>query len=169
MSFGLNDLSAAASLAHLLWRNGFESLNNARKSSVKFCRAWYGAERSVATQYAEFGQEIKRLGENLQAVVIKAEEVTYDEGPPIFGQPNPRWDLSSLLDISGDFKDTLAKSQQILQNHISSSRDHGIFSPVTNIRWNMTIRPVVERLRERLKIHNRKASCLLHAVHIFKL
>ena len=113
------------------------------------------------TQYKEFGQEIKRLGELLEDIVAKAEEVTYDDGPPIFGQATPKWNLSPLLDVCGDFKGTLEKCKEVLVEHISSSRDRGFLSPIISIRWNMTIRPVVERLREKVAIHNRKASrCL---------
>ena len=83
--------------------------------------------------------------------------MTYDDGPPaVYGVPRPQWDLSGLLDVCGDFRETLEESERVLRDHISSSRDRGIVLPIVNIRWNMTIRPVVEHLRARIAIHNQK-------------
>lgn len=113
---------------------------------------------AIAIQYKEFGQEIRGLGDNLQSIIAKAEDVISDDSPPTIGRPSPPWDLSPLLDVCGDFRATLAKCKQVLLEHISSSRDHGFVSPIVNIRWNMTIRPVVERLRERVAMHNRKVG-----------
>ena len=72
-------------------------------------------------------------------ILNQAQEVTADDDGPIYGRPRPTWDLSPLLDVCGDFRETLQKSKEVLERHISSSRDRGVLSPIVNIRWNMTV------------------------------
>ena len=139
-----------------------------------------------ATQYADFGEEIKRLAENLQNLIRAVKKVSNlaANGPPKpQGTSEPEFDMSSLLEISGDFRDTLEQSKKLLVDHGSLGEQRGaITAPFINIRWNMTIRPSVQRLRERIAIHNRKvgvfvflgvssvdySSCICHniALHV---
>ena len=155
---------------------GFFGTTDLIHYSVLVCLSFHflrssGVLTSTAEQYKEFGQEVKRLGDGLNELITKAQDVTSDDEPPIiYGPPRPAHDLSPLLDVCGDFRSTLEKCKKVLLKHISSSEDHGFTAPIRNIRWNHTIRPVVERLKERLAMHNRKVSPfirLLAMVRVF--
>ena len=95
----------------------------------------------ASSQYTKFVDEIKHLGQFLESALTKALGVVYYDEIQATTQ-----DLSPLLDICGDFRETLANCRELLHD----------LSPKVGIRLNMIKLEAAERLRKRLAIHNRK-------------
>jgi hypothetical protein len=70
-----------------------------------------------------------------------------------------RWDRGSLLDIIGDYHETLAECRRLLEDN----RRYGASAnnPLRNIEWNALVQPNVDRLRHRIQLHNSRIQIAL--------
>lgn len=66
------------------------------------------------------------------------------------------WDLKSLLQICGDFRKTLKECERLLKD--SGKFERGRDNFIYNIRWNLSVEPLVTILRDRVAFHNIKVT-----------
>ncbi|KAK0752575.1 hypothetical protein B0T18DRAFT_93446 [Schizothecium vesticola] len=110
-------------------------------------------------QYREFGQDVRHLALSLHGL----EDVINRARSSLEGQPPghwdvPGWDHASLFDIIGDYTATLNDCEHLLEENRSYNATTG---PLNNIRWNVFVQPQVERLRQRILLHNSKIQQVL--------
>ena len=97
-------------------------------------------------KYLEFGREIKVLGENLEGLVEVIRKVQGDDISS---------NLGSLLEITGDFTETLKACQKVLSDNSKFCRNKADF--VDNVLWWVAgTERVVIGLRERCRLHSMK-------------
>lgn len=112
----------------------------------------------IAKQYLEFGNDIKGLALNLDIlsrVWRQANNSLLEQGA---FNASPRWDQYSLLEIIGDYEETLGECCALVKNN---RRYQSSTVPIKNIEWNMLVQPNAERLRRRLLLHNSKVLLVL--------
>lgn len=97
----------------------------------------------------------------LTRVVQGAQQSLADHGaePAI----HPRWHLESLFDIVGDYETTLRECHKLIDDNTRFSETTGVGR---NLQWNYIVQPAVDRLQERLLLHN---SRLLNALKPFEV
>ncbi|GKT54239.1 aspartate aminotransferase protein [Colletotrichum tofieldiae] len=130
----------------LVWEtyNLWDSTLNASRSYIKLCR------------------EVEDLAETfdiLDRVVANAVQLLRQGGvdKPL------RWDLSSLDEILGDFKETLAECQSLIeQNH----RYRLVSHQPGYIDWDILLAPAADQLRARIALHNSKTLHVLKPLEI---
>ena len=120
-------------------------------------------------QYREFGHEVKQLAANLTQLVesVNTLQEKSAQGPLRLCTTRrtssiPQFDVSTLLEVCGDFRTTIAECEQLLKENLSYGRERGMISPLTNVLFNTRIKGVVERFRDRLASHNRKVRLTEH-------
>jgi hypothetical protein len=74
-----------------------------------------------------------------------------------------RWDRSSLREIIGDYEATLQECTELLNRNRRYRVGGG---PLRNIEWNVLVQPSVDRMRERIILHNSK---ILHVLKPFEM
>jgi hypothetical protein len=115
---------------------------------------------SAGRQYREFGRDLEHLAQSLDdltSVIVTAQESFRSRRlnplPVAFG-----WDRDTLLDIVGDFETTLKECHLLVRTNNSYAAPSG---PVINLRWNLVVMPIVERLRRRVLMHQSKIQHFL--------
>lgn len=91
----------------------------------------------------------------LQTVVVQAQQSLLKEG--LYNVPL-RWDKLSLIEIIGDYDQTLQECYLLIDDNKRYSASSG---PVRNIEWNALVQPNADRLRTRLLLHNSKVQLVL--------
>jgi hypothetical protein len=109
-----------------------------------------------ARQYAEFGEDIKDLAQNLDKirnVVQNAFDLLQTHGGSV---TTPISDVSSLNEIIGSYNTTLYECQRLLDKNKDYRQGE---SALANVEWNILVQPTAQVLRQKIMIHNSKV-CL---------
>lgn len=69
-----------------------------------------------------------------------------------------RWDKVSLVEIIGDYEQTLQECRFLLEDNYRYRVSAG---PIRNLEWNALVQPNADRLRTRLLLHNSKIQLVL--------
>ena len=129
--------------------------------------------RPGSSQYEDFGKDIKCLAENLDNIwrVIENAKATWAQqslravrsrGPV----PPKDWDLSSLMEIIGDYYKTLDDCKRLLEENREFRTGKSV---AYNMEWNLFLQPKVDNLRKRLESHNSKIMILLKPLEMHLL
>ncbi|OCL12417.1 hypothetical protein AOQ84DRAFT_386154 [Glonium stellatum] len=139
----VGDLVKASKLAWDIYNNGFAKENNA------------------TLQFTEFGSDIKDLAQNLKDItsVVSNASRQRQQSPNEDGL----WELSSLVEIIGDYERTLTDCQGLLHENRQFSQNT---NPAYNIQWNVLVQPRIDRLRSRLQFHNSKIGILIKPLEL---
>lgn len=118
-------------------------------------------ESNASLQFIEFGNDIKDLAQNLKDIT----SVVSNASRQLQQSPNEDglWDLSSLVEIIGDYHRTLTDCQDILHENSQFSQNT---NPLYNIQWNVLVQPRIDRLRSRLQFHNSKIAILIKPLEL---
>ncbi|KIW09148.1 uncharacterized protein PV09_00084 [Verruconis gallopava] len=143
----LNEISEALGLAWTVYEQGWPQ------------------DQSPNPQLSRFGEEIRQLAVGLGNLirVIENARICYQQhairSPTYRGNSVQRaWNLVSLHEICGMFKATISECERILvQNWDCFRGDTSAYSE----EWIMVMKPKVEELCQRLRIHNVKLSMVL--------
>ncbi|KAI9152034.1 hypothetical protein HJFPF1_09254 [Paramyrothecium foliicola] len=123
----------------------------------------WSEDHNATKHYTEFGKDVKSLAESLDIltqVVCQARSTLQRQGAY---NSVVRWDRSSLREIIGDYEETLQECGELLH----ANRRYRVGSgPLRNIEWNVLVQPSVDRLRERIVLHNSK---VLHVLKPFEI
>ncbi|KAK0389709.1 hypothetical protein NLU13_3282 [Sarocladium strictum] len=143
---------------------------------LKFAElAWFvydygwSPELNANRQYNEFFRDVEQLAQSLEdlAGVVKTARQSFTSRcltppPATFG-----WDRDTLLDIIGDFDATLRECYRLIKQNKSYAAASGpIMGPLANVRWNAMVMPSVDRLRQRLLMHQAKIQHMLRPFEI---
>lgn len=180
--FSAADIVKLGKIAWQLWDLGFSKAKNAGSyASAVICgiclpikqgtastvipiavsRTLANSEWSCsAKQYAEFGADIQHLATNLTKLGEVIGDVT-KQVPASLSRAGRTRDLKSLLQICGNFRKTLTECQLLLNDSSKFEKGRGNF--IYNVRWNLSIEPLVSRLRDRVAFHNIKVTISLWA------
>ncbi|KAH7324360.1 hypothetical protein B0I35DRAFT_349664 [Stachybotrys elegans] len=123
----------------------------------------WAEEHNATKQYKEFGQDVRGLAESLDIldrVVLQATNSLRHQG---LNNALVRWDRVSFAEIIGDYEGTLNECKKLLRDN---ARYRGGSGPGRNIEWNVMVQPTVERLRQRIALHNSK---ILHVMKPFEI
>lgn len=140
--------------------------------AIKFAElAWvvynygFSPELNASRHYNEFFRDVHQLATSLgdlTRVIYAAHQAVSARGP----RPPPvtfGWDYDTLIEIVGDFDATLRECYQIIQ----TNKSYGASSnPLRNVSWNAIVRPSVERLQQRILMHQSKIQHLLQPFEI---
>ncbi|CAF9934762.1 MAG: hypothetical protein ALECFALPRED_006079 [Alectoria fallacina] len=139
MSFGfsLSDIVVSYQLAGEIYRRCF---TQAQRADVK---------------YLQFGRDIRFLGQNLERLHQVVENAN-DQRPqkPWHDDDNERVTaevLNTLLEVTGDFKQTLLDCEKLLSDNSKFQRSAANF--VDNVAWHSSTERDVASLRERVHFH----------------
>ncbi|OJD17417.1 hypothetical protein AJ78_02489 [Emergomyces pasteurianus Ep9510] len=119
-----------------------------------------------STQYGEFANDVKSLATNLENVYRVASNAALQlETAPIGRSRTSKqlWDLASLNEIVGDYHQTLRHCEKLLRDNY---RYNNTSSPSRGISWNSFVQPDVDRLRNRISLHNLKILFVLKPFEI---
>lgn len=112
----------------------------------------------LATNYAEFGNDVRGLAENLTTL----DQVVNGANASLQKQAGRgvlvRYDPASLKEIIGDYEKTLNECRALLADN---KQYQAVNNPLANIGWNVLVQPVAERLRQRIFMHNSKIHLFL--------
>jgi len=161
-----------AELAWTLYETGWSEERRAGKAAPNLSPPFRSINDLVRTlltttddQYRRFGQDVRYLAqslERLESVINNARDQFHNHGqelPNAFG-----WDQASLVEIIGDYSETLDDCFRLLEeNHSYNSTTTG---PGKNIYWNVFVQPRVEVLRRRILLHNSKIEHVLRPFQI---
>ena len=110
---------------------------------------------------------MKGLAENLDIlsrVVRQANHSLRERGE--YGA-RPRWDPETVDQIIGDYQETLRECYTLIDENKRYNLSRGQTSgPLRNIEWNVLVQPSVDRLRQRIILHNSK---ILHFLKPFEM
>lgn len=115
--------------------------------------------RLPAQRWIEFGAALHGLYTNLktiESILARAERAVKEDYLGPLGPP--AYDLGSLHEIIGNFKDTLIECRELLNDERKFPQKNGIIS---NIVYNIDVDPHVIQLTERLAFHNTKILFVL--------
>lgn len=73
------------------------------------------------------------------------------------------WDLASIKEIVGDYQNTLADCEKLLEENPGFGSNRGAFY---NLEWNILLQPKVDYLQKRLSAHNQKIQLLLEPLEL---
>lgn len=110
-------------------------------------------------QYADFGADVRDLAGHLNLlvdVVNRAQQSLVDRNAG--ASARPRVHLESLFNIVGDFGDTLTECRRLIESNNRFQEPTGF---ARNIEWNVLVRPSVDRLRDRILLHNSRLANVL--------
>jgi hypothetical protein len=130
-------------------RSGSASLHNSVSGRRRDALTLFAPTDSL---YSEFGDDIRHLSANLQAL-SHAFETGYRRSLHDGHYHDPR---DVVLDkdrrtLVGNFEATLNECEKLLKENASMSREGLSF--VRNTYWHLCIKPTVDSLRERIKFH----------------
>ncbi|KFA65852.1 hypothetical protein S40285_04672 [Stachybotrys chlorohalonatus IBT 40285] len=123
----------------------------------------WNEELNASRQYNEFGHDVRGLAESLdilEQVVSQAKISLRRQGP---ANALVRWDPTSLREIIGDYEVTLKECDTLIR---TNNRYRMSSNPLRNIEWNVLVQPSVDRLRQRIVLHNSK---VLHVLKPFEI
>ncbi|KIX08130.1 uncharacterized protein Z518_02786 [Rhinocladiella mackenziei CBS 650.93] len=123
----------------------------------------WAESQGAATQYAQFGIAFRGLAESLDSLVRVLESARSQVQSGINPQGLPRWNLSSLNEIIGDYQATINECRRLL---VANRRYGQRVGPLRNIEWNILIQPEANALKERILLHNSKILIILKPLEI---
>jgi len=91
----------------------------------------------------------------LERVVAQAQQSLFQQG--VYNVPL-RWDKRSLIEIIGDYEQTLQECRFLIEDNYRYRASSG---PIRNLEWNALVQPNADRLRTRLLLHNSKIQLVL--------
>jgi hypothetical protein len=124
----------------------------------------------IDTHYRQLGADIKSLAENLEHIqnIVQNASLSWQQqalrSRQLRGTSSQKeWELSSVQEIVGDYKATLAGCQKLLDENSEFLASRGA---IYNVEWNLVIRPKVDYLQKRLRAHNSKLLLLLKPLEL---
>ncbi|EEH43786.2 uncharacterized protein PADG_00075 [Paracoccidioides brasiliensis Pb18] len=150
--FQISDILVLSQLAWKVYNFAFE--RKSRPSEI------------TGTQYADFVNDVRSLATNLENVYRVASNAASQVEVGTLGRPRDStkiWDLRSLNEIVGDYHKTLRDCEKLIRDNY---RYNNASSPRQGISWNVLVQPDVERLRNRISLHNLKILFVLKPFEI---
>ena len=171
MSFGisLSDIVYSCQLAYKVYDRCFTKANGAGESNSHAKKSQEKSHDlpSVLTlnafadlRYHEFGKQIRSLGESLstlQSVISNAEKQAQPPRRPWHSDAHrygPSWRV--LLEVAGDFKQTLEECDTLLKDRSKFQYSQGGF--IENVIWWSSVEGDVNVLKERVRFHMMKLT-----------
>lgn len=173
-----NELSASTSRPSAIYRRSSllcytylcSRLSPVRVQKDRSTKRLTASSCRIDRQYAELGDDIKSLAQNLDYIqnIVRNASLSWQQqalrlrhlrGPA----PQKEWDLSSIQEIIGDYKTTLADCEKLLEENPEFRTNRGA---IYNVEWNLVIRPKVIHLKKRLEAHNTKILLLLEPLEL---
>ncbi|KAF1817013.1 hypothetical protein P152DRAFT_384775, partial [Eremomyces bilateralis CBS 781.70] len=123
----------------------------------------WNADLRASRQYADFGQLVKSLAENLDNIGRVINNAVSHMQTRRMSMALPVWDLTSVREITGDYTNTILECNRLLKQNEQFRQDT---SPMSNIEWHLLLQPNVDRLKQRVEMHNNKILFLLKPLEI---
>ncbi|KAK2748440.1 hypothetical protein FQN55_004379 [Onygenales sp. PD_40] len=124
----------------------------------------FNPQLKASRQYTEFFQDVKNLARNLENLARVVDNATSQlQTSPLgqlgqLAQSNRLWDLTSFHEILGDYEQTIRHCYKLLRDN---AQYNNATSPGRSIAFNILVQPDVDRLRDRISLHNTKLLFLL--------
>ncbi|ERF73189.1 hypothetical protein EPUS_03030 [Endocarpon pusillum Z07020] len=128
--------------------------------AIQIQRTWFDRANRADSLYREFGDDIRHLSGNLEAL-----KLAFETGYRLSVHDGRYYDpLQDALDkdrraLVGNFEATLVDCEKLLKKNVAVSREGLSF--VRNSYWHISVKPTVDALRERIKFHMIKMEFVL--------
>ncbi|KAF2103717.1 hypothetical protein NA57DRAFT_31033 [Rhizodiscina lignyota] len=123
----------------------------------------WSEELQASRQYTEFWQSVRGLAENLDNIGRVISNAVKHVEVRRMSTTLPAWNFTSIQEIVGDYRATLLDCRRLLEEN--QQYRHG-GSGINSIEWNMLLQPKVDRLQQRIQMHNEKITFLLKPLEI---
>ncbi|KAJ9668750.1 hypothetical protein H2201_000994 [Coniosporium apollinis] len=134
---------------------------SASKLAFDIYQYGWNKDLKASTNYIDFGNDIKDLGENLKNikdVVHRADAACRQRSTQL-----RTWNPSSFTGVAGNYDRTLKDCAAFLEKNKKFSHKDSF---ARNVKWNVQYQDQVKRLRERLTYHNSKMMILLKLLEL---
>ena len=111
----------------------------------------------VGKEYHAFRDDIATLARGLDLLdeVASRSKSSFDQ---LGGSDRIIWSPPMLLEVIGDYRSTLEECNELLRRN---RRYEDTSGPRKNLTWHVVVQPDVDRLRQRIEVHNSRIQNML--------